>query len=145
METTKIHIGQTVAEIQQILGQYGACAVMTEYVKGDVIAVCFKVMFLDRAIPFRLPCRWDQIFKILYGRKKKGTHASGPLDSMKEQAKRIAWRQILRWVEAQMALVETDMVAIHEVFLPYMQVSISGETLADRLVANKFALLDHKQ
>jgi hypothetical protein len=33
----------------------------------------------------------------------------------------VAWRQILRWVQAQMALVETKMVKVEEVFLPYIQ------------------------
>lgn len=145
METTKIPVDVTVAQIQTILGRHGACAVSTEYDKGEVTAVFFKIMFMDRDIPFKLPCRWKPIFDILYSRKKNQTHSDGPINNMQEQAKRIAWRQILRWVEAQMALVNTDMVQIHEVFLPYIQVSISGETLAERLMASNFTLLDHKK
>src|SRR6266478_5746936 len=38
-----------------------------------------------------------------------------------EQAYRVAWRNILDWVQAQMALLEIGMAKIEEVFLPYMQ------------------------
>lgn len=37
----------------------------------------------------------------------------------KEQANRIGWRQILRWLQAQFALMEVGMVDIKEIFLPY--------------------------
>lgn len=35
------------------------------------------------------------------------------------QAERTAWRQVLRWVEAQMALIDAGMTQTHEVFMPY--------------------------
>lgn len=60
------------------------------------------------------------------------------------QAKRIAWRQILRWVEAQLALVETDMVKMQEVFMPYIQVNIKGQTLYEKLEESKFKMLEDK-
>lgn len=135
METTKIDVGKTVAEIQDILGRYGCCAVMTEYDKGDVVAVCFKVIFLDKTIPFKLPCRWQCIYKNFVDRRasgiKKPTHKESD-DIL--QAKRVAWRQILRWVEAQMSLVETDMVKVQEIFLPYAQFnSAQGRTLYEQI------------
>ena len=59
------------------------------------------------------------------------------------QAKRIAWRQILRWVEAQLALVETGMVKIQEVFIPYMLMD-KGKTLYEKLEETQFKMLEHK-
>ena len=45
----------------------------------------------------------------------------------REQAYRTAWRIIKDWVDAQMALLETEMVDFEEVFMPYI---LSGrETL----------------
>lgn len=61
---------------------------------------------------------------------------------LEAQAKRIAWRQILRWVEAQMAFVETGMVKMEEVFMPYIQVGID-ETLFDRLEGQGFRLIGY--
>ena len=37
-----------------------------------------------------------------------------------QQANRTAWRTIKEWILAQMALIETEMVTVEEVFLPYM-------------------------
>jgi hypothetical protein len=47
----------------------------------------------------------------------------------RDQAVRTAWRIVKDWVEAQMALVETQMVTTAEVFLPYA-VMKDGRTLA---------------
>ncbi|MDD4980682.1 MAG: hypothetical protein PHC54_05390 [Candidatus Omnitrophica bacterium] len=62
-----------------------------------------------------------------------------------QQAKRVAWRQILRWVEAQMALVETNMVKIQEVFMPYIQMTISGQTLYEKIEQKGFIALEDKR
>jgi hypothetical protein len=144
METTKISVGQTVSEIQRILGESGCTAVMTEYESKEIKYVCFQVVFLDKTVPFRLPCRWNAIYQIFLNRKKNMTHDEKIQESMKEQAKRVAWRQILRWVEAQMALVDTDMVKIQEVFLPYAQCGPKGETLYQQIENKGFMQLEYK-
>jgi hypothetical protein len=140
METTKIEPEQTVAQIQNILGRYGAGAVMTEYDKGAVVALTFKIQLGQKDLPFRLPCRWQAIDTILLSRRKRLRKT----DEIAHQAKRIAWRQILRWVEAQMALVETDMVKIQEVFMPYIQMTISGTTLYEKLEKKGFIAIEDK-
>ena len=141
METTKIPVGQTVAEIQRLLGECGCCGVLTQYEKGEVIAVSFQIMFLDKTIPFRLPCRWQPIYNSLMSRKRK-KRANTAMNS-EEQAKRVAWRQILRWVEAQLALVDTEMVKVQEVFLPYVQTGLN-ETLYQKLESKGFTALEYK-
>ena len=54
------------------------------------------------------------------------------IDPSREQAVRTAWRIVKDWVEAQMALVETQMVSTQDVFLPYA-VMQDGRTLAERV------------
>ena len=56
------------------------------------------------------------------------------------QAVRVAWRIVKDWVEAQMALVETQMVTTAEVFLPYA-VMKDGRTLAQHAAADPKFLL----
>ncbi len=56
-----------------------------------------------------------------------------------EQAYRVAWRNILDWVQAQMALLEIDMAKMEEVFLPYMQ-DTQGVTLFERMEQQGFLL-----
>ena len=58
---------------------------------------------------------------------------------MEEQAYRVAWRNILDWVEAQMALLEIEMAKIEEIFLPYM-VNSTGETFFERIEQRGFLL-----
>jgi hypothetical protein len=144
METTKIDASKTVAEIQSLLGKYGCSGVMTLYEKNEVKAVAFQIMFLDKNVAFNLPCRWECIYKNFVDRRASGydrpVHRAED-DAM--QAKRVAWRQILRWVEAQLALVETNMVKIQEVFLPYMQMNIKGQTLYESVEKQEFKMLGH--
>lgn len=110
METTKIPAEQTVSQIQELLGRYGASAIMLNYIDGKVSAVAFQVLFNGRPLPFQLPCRWEPIFQTLQRRRKTGRFSEEKKLADVDQAKRVAWRQILRWIEAQLALVETDMV-----------------------------------
>ena len=145
METTKIDPESTVAQIQRILGQYGAGAVMTEYDKGEIVSVTFKIKIKDKDVPFRLPCRWQLLYKNFTLRREHGESLRHKADDDVIQAKRVAWRQILRWVEAQMALVETDMVKIQEVFMPYVQVSLNGQTLYEKLEQKGFIALEDKR
>ncbi len=140
METTKIEPEQTVGEIQKVLGKYGAAAIMTEYDKGEVTGVCFKINVNGNDIPFRLPCRWQAVHEVLISRRKRATVRSDDI----RQAKCVAWRQILRWIEAQMALAETGMVKMQEVFMPYIQVNLEGKTLYDKLEETKFKLLPYQ-
>jgi len=142
METTKIPPEDTVAQIQKILGKYGAGKILTEYEKGEVSGLSFIVDVAGHSVPFTLPCRWKSIDDVLSRRIKK--YHSGTEERITAQAKRVAWRQILRWVEAQMALVQTDMVKIQEVFLPYMRVN-KGQTLYQQLEKDKFKMLEHKK
>ena len=142
METTKIPPEDTVAQIQKILGKYGAGKILTEYERGEVSGLSFIVDISGHSVPFTLPCRWKSIHEVLLNRIKK--YHSGTEERITAQAKRVAWRQILRWVEAQMALVQTDMVKIQEVFLPYMRVN-KGQTLYEQLEQDKFKMLEHKK
>jgi len=62
-----------------------------------------------------------------------------------EQAARVAWRQVYRWVQAQFALINLRMVEAHEVFLPYMMDTNNGSTFYQTLKANNFkGLLSEK-
>jgi len=142
METTTIDPNRTVGEIQNVLRKHGAQGVLTEYEGGEVSAVSFTIKVNegdDQKVPFRLPCRWKEVYRLRQSRRRRGVRKYSVLEA---QAKRIAWRQILRWVEAQMAFVETGMVKMEEVFMPYIQVGID-ETLFDRLEGQGFRLIGY--
>jgi hypothetical protein len=56
-----------------------------------------------------------------------------------EQEYRTAWRNVLDWIEAQMAMIDTGMVKLIEVFLPYMTDG-TGTTYFEVLEKKQFAL-----
>jgi hypothetical protein len=56
-----------------------------------------------------------------------------------EQALRVSWRILKDWVEAQIAIVETKMVQIEQVFLPYA-IMPDGRMLYERVRDAQFRL-----
>lgn len=122
--------------------RYGANAIMTEYEKnGEVKSLSFRIEFNGKDLPFRLPCRYTSIHDVLLRRRKRVRLEDEA--RIMEQAKRVGWRQILRWVEAQLALVETNMVEIQEVFMPYI-IDQTGQTIYEKLKANNFKAIENK-
>lgn len=78
----------------------------------------------------RLPANVDAVHKVLTKQKVKCD---------REQAERVAWRIVKDWVEAQMAILESEMVQMEEIFLPYM-VSTSGQTLFEAYQNNQLQI-----
>lgn len=135
METTRIAESRTVSEIEGILAENKADSILKEYEAGAIKAVSFKIPVNGQLIPFHLPCRWKELETLF---RKSGKRPKSD-DTFETWSRRVAWRQILRWVEAQFALVQTGMVKTEEVFLPYMQYK-TGETVYERLADSKFRL-----
>lgn len=127
--TTKIDVFKTIGEIQGCLVRHGARQIMQQYDdKGHPQALCFSIEtpFGPRGV--KLPANTVAVHRVLKEQKVK-------VDE--EQAARVAWRIIKDWVDAQMAILESEMVRMDEIFLPYMIVNQSGETL--------YQLYDNKQ
>lgn len=138
--TTMVAADRTVTEIQDILRRHGATACLTEYDgSSHVVALSFKVKTASGELPFRLPCRADAVYKILRERPRRRYDAEAEMKD-KAQAERVAWRIIKDWVEAQMALIESEMVLVEQVFLPYA-VTPSGETVGQLFAKTQFKLL----
>jgi hypothetical protein len=137
--TTKIEADKTIGEIQQNLVRHGATSIMTNYTdNGYIESLSFIIKTYDgQNIQIKLPCNADPVLKILEQR-----NISRSLQT-KEQALRVAWRIIKYWIEGQMALLETQMVRMEQVFLPYA-VGRDGHTLYESMISNKFALLSGK-
>lgn len=133
--TTKISADKTVAEVQKLLAKAGACAVLSEYDEhGNVSSVCFKMLVNGREIGFRLPVEPDKVLGVL--KSQRGV-ASGYRNL--DQARRIAWRIVKDWIEAQLAIIETQMVKPDQVFLPYA-ITPNGGTLYGEVMSH--GLLD---
>lgn len=133
--TTQITTEKTAGEIQSCLVKGGVRGVMTQFNdEGVMTGITFQIETSRGPLYFNLPANIDKMYIIL----QRDNKVPRKLKS-KEQAARVAWRIIKDWIKAQLALVETDMVELAEVFLPYMQTS-TGETLYKQLSGNNFLL-----
>lgn len=135
METTSIKPEKTIAEIQMVLRRYGVRQIMTDYDdNGDVSAVSFTMVIESGLVPFKLPADHQPLLAMAQRGETKYLKRND-----EQQARRIAWRQILRWVEAQMAMVDIGMVTADQVFMPYIMVDAKGTTLYEKLVTGGFS------
>jgi hypothetical protein len=136
------------AELQQTLAANGAKQISYEYTDdGKVHGVAFAVKIHDQLIRVKLPARVEQAQAVLKRQWDDGkiSHKRGRENTYGyEQAYRVAWRNILDWVQAQMALLEIGMAKIEEVFLPYMQ-DQEGLTLFERMEQRGFLLDSGKE
>ncbi len=126
--TTAIGADKTVSEIQGILSKAGALAIMTEFDSGVLVGISFRIATPYGPQAYALPCDVDSVLKILRSQPRvpRGLQT-------KEQAARVGWRIIKDWIEAQLALVETQMVTLDQVFLPYARTN-DGRTLYQRCI-----------
>jgi hypothetical protein len=130
--TTQINAGKSAAEVQDILAKGGAKSVSIDYNdRGEPDALTFTIIYLEAPIHFRLPCNVDGVYKALCG--AKGVPYS---KQTKEQARRVAWRIIKDWVEAQLAIVQSRQAQLTEVFLPYV-VAENGQTMFQAFTESK--------
>ena len=125
--TTTVSAEKSVGQIVAILAKHGASAIMMNYAadgSGQVIGISWKVRMADGEIPFTLPANVDKVLRVL-----ERQHTRGRSPTL-ERARDVAWRILKDWVRAQMALVDTQMVTLPQVFLPYTRV---GPQLTDTL------------
>ena len=138
--STRIPAVKTAGEVQGILAKHGAKAVMIEYGdNGGVEALSFQIKRGDDSLGFSLPIEPDAVLKVLqrqYGSGQLLSHQGSP---DREQAVRVAWRILKDWVEAQMAILETEMVTMEQVFLPYM-LTRDNKTLYQAMLDRGFYL-----
>ena len=127
MGTTKISAEKTAGEIIQVLVRSGARQIATEYsAAGKISGLRFMITADGAQLGFSLPVRTELLVR--------------KLRNDKDQAERVAWRQLLRWTEAQLAMIEVGMVKPDEVYAPYM-LHRDGRTLYQVLTATKFKAL----
>ncbi len=140
--TTKIEPQRTINEIQEVLVSHGAKAIMTNYTDdGKVESLSFKIEVDGQPRGVRLPCDPVPVYKVL---ERQARDRKIPRSFVDEhQALRVAWRIVLYWIEAQMAILETQMVKMEQIFLPYM-VMHDGKTLFESMVKTGFKLLGGK-
>lgn len=131
--TTQIAVEKTVGEIHQMLAKAKAKSILSDYDSdGELVAISFRIMCKHGLMSFKLPANVEKIYTVI----QKSTNVP-KAKRTKEQASRVAWRIIKDWLEAQLALIQAEMVTVDQVFLPYVQDS-AGNTLYELLAKSNF-------
>lgn len=126
---SKIKINNLFSNLQKTLVTHGAKQILFDYDNdGKVKAIAFKVDFKGKSLPIQLPANIDKVRIVL---DNQGFY--------KVDAYRVGWKNINDWIEAQLALIETEQATLPQVFLPYI-VDGSGKTLYSQFENGQLAL-----
>ncbi len=131
--TTQIEASKTVGQIHGILVAHGARSILTNYDnQGQIESLSFEVETPHGIAHIKLPINVEAVLRVMM---RSDSRVPRRLVN-RTQATRIAWRIVKDWVEAQMAILETEMVKMEQIFLPYIQTQ-NGETLFEVFEARK--------
>jgi len=131
--STTVTAMKSLGEIQGMLVSHGAKAIMTNFTNcGEPESLAFIVTTQFGDVPYKLPANVERVQAVLNRQRIRK-------EIPRDMAVRVAWRIVKDWVRAQMAILETEMVSIEQIFLPYMT-NNSGETLYQIMAGNRLAL-----
>jgi hypothetical protein len=134
--TTTVAVSRTIGAVHALLVEGGARQIMTGYdAVGTPTGVSFAIEVSGGSRGFKLPVNADRVLAVM----KRDPKVCNTKYATPEQAERIAWRIAKDWLEAQLAIVRTEMVTFEQVMLPYMR-SEDGRTMYDLYVAHEAGL-----
>jgi hypothetical protein len=133
--TTTVTALKSIGEIQGMLVAHGAKHILIDYENEEPVGLAFIIGTPHGDMPFRLPANIDRVQAVL---NRQRVRSGVP----KDMASRVAWRILKDWIRAQTAILETEMVSIDQVFLPYLQVGKDKKTLYDAMRDHRFQLTE---
>ena len=121
--STKVPAARTVAEVTTLLAEAGADAIGTTYSNRKPTGVSFVL----NGNPYRLPVDHAGMHRAILAAERRGDlRGVGGISKAvllsADHSERVAWRVVLQWLEAQLALVQADLARVDQVMLPYLQV-----------------------
>ncbi len=130
--TTKVPVSRSIAVIQEKLARQGAKGILTEYdTTGEPCQLTFSLDTPQGLLYFKLPANIEGVSKAL---SDDGCYRD------EAHARRVAWRILKDWIEAQLAIIEAGMAELTQVFLPYAQTP-GGETVYELFQQDNLKLL----
>lgn len=135
--TTSISWQKSVAEAVGLLASAGAQSITQNFDGfGHTSAIAFSIMTQFGPVAFYLPMDVEKTQGALSKMVKAGKLPRRTMNDY-EQARRVGWRIIRTWLEAQIALIQIGLVKVEQVFLPYAQ-NEKGETVFEAMEKAKF-------
>ena len=134
--TTTVPVARTIGQVQGLLVEAGARSIMATYDDvGRPLGLAFAVHTAHGMRTFTLPVNASRVEAVM-----KRDKAVAPRLRTPEQAERVAWRIVKDWVEAQLAIIRTEMVTLDQVMLPYMH-GDNGQTVYELYRDQQLALM----
>lgn len=135
--STTVSVAKTVGEITEMLASHGARTILLEYDQGQAVVVTFLIATPHGDRDYRLPARMDGVWRVLVEQSRQGKVPKRFVT--REQAARVGWRIVRAWLEAQLAIIESEMVSLPEIMLPFMT-GENGRTVYEAMVERRLAL-----
>jgi len=132
METTSISVIKTCLEIEEVLIKHSVTAIMKTIDNGAVSGIQFVYNDNGQSVPIKIPFRWQAIQKLAHN-GNTGYNKTGD----EEQARKVAARIELRWIQSMLAKVEVGMAEMVEIFMPYIMVN-DGQSFYEKLSSENF-------
>jgi len=123
--STQIAVEKTIGEIEKMLSKHGATDILKQYDdKGRPRSLAFRINTASGSMPICLPVRIENVQNVFafQAHEKKLQKKYWKGEWAEEQAFRTGWRTIKDWLDAQLSLIQIEMVKIEEIFLPYVNV-----------------------
>lgn len=119
---TKSPVATSKREVERILQRYGARAYSCaeDYHTGKVI-VQFAVLDSpnsEQMTPVKIPLDIGRIYKLLYGMEPKSRMSERGSDW--ERAERVAWRNLVLWIDAALSAAAAGLQTIEEAFFAHV-------------------------
>lgn len=115
--TSTVAVSKTMGEITTILAKHGARQISQSFdSRGRLVGMAFSLEIGGEQLHYRLPVDSAKVLELLRQQDIRRQYQEPA------QAERVAWRIMKEWIAAQLAIVETGMVSIDQVMLPYMLV-----------------------
>ena len=131
VEPASRSIGQIVGLIREM---EGCVEVAHQYKDNRIAGLRFTLTIGAMAQTYQLPCRMERVFQQLQQRRRRRPEDYTEVDQ--KRAEQIAWRQLYRWLEAQLALEATEMVTAHEIFFPYLLNAGTNQTMFEHYASS---------
>lgn len=138
--TTVVPANRSIGEIQDRLVRHGASGVSYGYEQGTgrISSLSFRLVVGGSDVAFALPVQWRRFQAVLKEQKARGRGRDARWDN-EDYCYRVAWRCLSDWVASQLALYETQMVELPQVFLPFA-VGRDGGTLYDHVIGSNLLI-----
>lgn len=139
--TSGLPVNRSLQNICDILSSAGASKIMVDYDSThNPCGVAFFIEIPDYgAIPYKLPVQVENLSIVMFKARLNSLK-----EKEKEQVRRTAWKNVHDWIDAQMALISTQIVKLEQVFLPYA-VDQSGQTLFEKFQNGSLLSLPGKE